>query len=278
MKKKALRTAALLTALVLIIGLGIFSNALVGNPVSRLLAKRTAESYLAGHYGDAGYVLEQVSYSFKEEGYLAYIRSPGSADLYFTLSLDMAGNLVWDHYESMVANGENTARRLSQDYRALTDSVFDSPAFPFTASIAFGELAFGDPPYDPAAPAQAGDPPAHRLPAAELEPDRLYDIRELGAQAGYLTVYIDDETVSVERAAEIMLEIKALMDECGAPFYAMNLVLQHPQPEPGTVRPEGRVEVMEFPGSDIYEDGMTARVEAANAAAAAYYAGMDREK
>ena len=46
MKKKVLKTAAFLTALCLTAGLGIFANALVGNPVSRLLAKRTAEAYL----------------------------------------------------------------------------------------------------------------------------------------------------------------------------------------------------------------------------------------
>lgn len=271
MKQKALKTAAFLTAAVLIIGLGAFANALVGNPVSRLLAKRTAEAYLAEHYGDTGFVLEEVSYSFKEGGYYAGICSPGSSDLYFSLSLDMAGHLVWDHYESMVASGQNTARRLSRDYRALTDSVFDSTAFPYRSGIAFGDLAFGDP--EVGAYGQA-----HTLPAADLEPDRLYDIRRLGAEAGYLTIYIDDETVSVERAAEIMLDIKALLDGSGIPFYAMHFVLQYPRPSEDAPRPEGRVEVIDFPSADMAEPGMAARVEAANAAAEAYYARMDGEK
>ena len=271
MKRKVLKTAAFLTAVVLISGLGAFANALVGNPVSRLLAKRTAAAYLAEHYGDTGFVLEEVSYSFKEGGYYATIRSPGSGDLYFTLSLDMAGHLLWDHYESMVASGENTARRLNQAYRALADSVFDSPAFPYTSDIAFGDLAFGDP--------EAGVyGQAHTLSPADLEPDRLYDIRKLGAQSGYLTVYIDDETVSVELAAEIMLEIKALLDESGIPFYAMHFVLQYPRPSEDAPRPEGRVEAIDFLSADIGEPGMTARVEAANAAAEAYYARMDGEK
>lgn len=79
MKRKVLKTAAFLTAVVLISGLGAFANALVGNPVSRLLAKRTAQAYLDGHYGDTGFVLEEVSYSFKEGGYYATIRSPAAA-------------------------------------------------------------------------------------------------------------------------------------------------------------------------------------------------------
>jgi len=274
MKQKALKTAAFLTAVVLISGLGAFANALVGNPVSRLLAKRTAEAYLAKNYGDTGFVLEEVSYSFKEGGYYATIRSPGSDDLYFTLALDMAGNLLWDHYENMVANGENTARRLSQDYRELTDSVFESPAFPYTSAIAFGDLAFGDP--EAGAYTQSGQ--VHRLSAEDLEPDGVYDIRKLGAEAGYLTVYIDDETVSVERAAEIMLDIKARLDACGIPFYAMHFVLQYPQPSEDAPRPEGQVEVIDFLSTDMKEPGMAARVEAANAAAEAYYTRMDGEK
>lgn len=274
MKRKVLKTAAFLTAVVLISGLGAFANVLVGNPVSRLLAKRTAQAYLDGHYGDTGFVLEEVSYSFKEGGYYATIRSPGSGDLYFTLSLDMAGHLLWDHYESMVASGENTARRLSADYRALTDSVFESPAFPYTSAIAYGDLAFGD--QEAGACTQAGQ--AHRLSPADLEPDRLYDIRRLGAEAGYLTVYIDDQTVSVERAAEIMLDIKALLDASGIPFYAMHFVLQYPQPSGDAPRPEGRVEAIDFLSADMEETGMAARVEAANAAAEAYYARIDGEK
>lgn len=274
MKQKIMKTAAFLAAVALIGGLGAFANALVGNPVSRLLAKRTADAYLSEHYGDTGFILEEVTYSFKEGGYYADIRSPGSDDLYFTLSLDMAGHLLWDHYESMVASGQNTARRLSQDYRELTDSVFESPAFPYRSDIAFGDLSFGD--REAGAYDQGGQ--VHTLSPADLEPDHLYDIRQLGAQAGALTVYIDDETVSVERAAEIMLGIKALLDESGIPFYAMHFVLQYPRPSEDAPRPEGRVEAIGFLSADIREPGMTARVEAANAAAEAYYAEMDQEK
>ena len=143
MKKKVLKTAAFFTALCLITGLAIFANALVGNPVSRLLAKRTAEAYLQENYRNTDFMLERISYSFKEGGYFAYIQAPGSTDRYFTLSMDMAGNLVMDRYESMVLSGENTARRLNQAYRDLVDSVLESPSFPFTIDIAFGDLAFG---------------------------------------------------------------------------------------------------------------------------------------
>ena len=253
MKKKVLKTAAFFTALCLITGLAIFANALVGNPVSRLLAKRTAEAYLQENYRNTDFMLERISYSFKEGGYFAYIQAPGSTDRYFTLSMDMAGNLVMDRYESMVLSGENTARRLNQAYRDLVDSVLESPSFPFTIDIAFGDLAFGD-----------------ILQAADLEPDRIYDVRELGAEAGQLTIYIDDETVRVDRAAEILLELKRMLEQGGGPFSTIDFVLQRPQPGDGP-RPEIRVEVIQFPCAEIYASGLAERIAEANNAAREYY-------
>lgn len=253
MKKKVLKTAAFFTALCLITGLAIFANALVGNPVSRLLAKRTAEAYLQENYRNTDFMLERISYSFKEGGYFAYIQAPGSTDRYFTLSMDMAGNLVMDRYESMVLSGENTARRLNQAYRDLVDSVLESPSFPFTIDIAFGDLAFGD-----------------ILQAADLEPDRIYDVRELGAEAGQLTIYIDDETVRVDRAAEILLELKRMLEQGGVPFSTIDFVLQRPQPGDGP-RPEIRVEVIQFPCAEIYASGLAERIAEANNAAREYY-------
>lgn len=260
MKKKVLKTAAFFTALCLITGLAIFANALVGNPVSRLLAKRTAEAYLQENYRNTDFMLERISYSFKEGGYFAYIQAPGSTDRYFTLSMDMAGNLVMDRYESMALSGENTARRLNQAYRDLVDSVLESPSFPFTIDIAFGDLAFGD-----------------ILQAADLEPDRIYDVRELGAEAGQLTIYIDDETVRVDRAAEILLELKRMLEQGGVPFSTIDFVLQRPQPGDGP-RPEIRVEVIQFPCAEIYASGLAERIAEANNAAREYHAVLDQEK
>ena len=45
MKKKVLKVLALILAIVLIIGIGLFANALVGNPVSKFLATKGAEEH-----------------------------------------------------------------------------------------------------------------------------------------------------------------------------------------------------------------------------------------
>ena len=46
MKKRVLKVAALVTAIMLIIGVCLFANSLVGNPISKALAKNTAEKYI----------------------------------------------------------------------------------------------------------------------------------------------------------------------------------------------------------------------------------------
>ena len=52
MKKKILKVLALIVAIALIIGIGRFANALVGNPVSKYLATKTANEYIAKTYSD----------------------------------------------------------------------------------------------------------------------------------------------------------------------------------------------------------------------------------
>lgn len=256
LSKRLPKAAALLAAVLLVFGLCMFANALVGNPVSKLLAKKTAKAYLAEHYAATDFIIERISYSFKDGNYYAHVTSPGSDDSYFTLSFDFGGHLLWDSYANMVESGENTMRRLNRAYRELTDSVFESSAFLFTSEIAFGDLELSEKP----------------------EADRLYNIPELGAKAGHLTVYVEDKEVSIERAAEILLEIRRLMNEGGAPFYSIDFVLQYPRAEEGGRRPEGQVEVRNFLCADIYESGMSERVKAANEAVIAYYMELDAEK
>lgn len=272
--KKALKIGAFLLAAALIVGLGAFANGLVGNPVSKMLVTNAAKAYLAENYADTDYILESVDYNFKDGDYYARMTAPGSLDRYFTVCFNSLGKFKWDFYERMVTNGSNTARRLGEQYRALTDSVFQSPSFPFTCDIAFGDLEPLEKDYE------AGrEPVAYGVDEKALQPDGIYDIKKLGAQAGHLVVYVDDETVTVQRAAEIMLEIKRLMDEGGAPFYAIDFVLQYPKPlEPGVQRPDERVQTMEFLYTDIYEDGMAERVKAANDAVNEYYDALDKEK
>jgi hypothetical protein len=272
MKKKILKIAAFIVAVALIAGLCWFANGLVGNPISKLLATNTAKQYLQDHHPDTDYQLDAVTFNFKFVCYNAYFSSPSSPDSSFTLMLGMDGKIVQDYYEAHVTNRENTARRLENEYRAAVGKVLDNPAFPYDCHIGYGELHFIPEEYK-----NESDVPSYALITNDLELDGIYDINELGAKAGALTIYIYDDTVSVERLAEIILDIKAMLDDSGVSFYVMDCVLEYPKPESGQWT-EGRVEVMEFLYSDIYEEGMVERVQTSNDAAREYYDEMDALK
>ncbi len=274
--KKWLKTGALVAALVLILGIGWFANALVGNPVSKWLAARTAEKHLEEVYGETDFVLERVAYNFKDGNYYVHIKSPTSEDSSFYLCMNMWGVLERDTYESRVLSGNNTADRLYMEYRDFTGTVFESPEYPFTSFITYGDLRVGfDTPYLP-----VGEdlPAAGYIVLEELVLDKQYDMKELGALAGRLVVYVEDDEVTVERAAEVLLELKQLFDDAGVTFYAIDFVLEYPRLEEGGTSKEGRVETQEFLYADIYEEGMIERVKAANEAANEYYEERDWEK
>ena len=272
MKKKILKIAAFVLALALIVGVCVFANSLVGNPISKLLATKTAEKYLEENHPGKDYQLDGVTFSFKLTCYYAYFSSPGSPDSSFSLMLGMDGKIIHDYYENNVLVGWNTARRLSDEYRAAVGKVLDNPTFPYQIDIGYGDLEFISEEYK-----NAPEVPDYALITNDLELDGIYDIGELGAKAGKLTVYIWDDTVSIERLAEIMLDMKKMLDDAGVRFYIMDCVLQYPKPEEGAWK-QDRVEVMDFLCSDIYEEAMAARVREANDAAKDYYNAMDAIK
>ena len=272
MKKKILKIAAFVVALALIVGVCIFANSLVGNPISKMLATNTAKQYIKENHPDMDYQLDGVTFNFKFVCYNAYFTSPSSPDSSFTLMLGMDGKIVQNYYEAHVIERGNTARRLEEEYRAAVGKVLDNPSFPYNSHIDYGELQFIQEEYRNA----EGVPP-YALITNELELDGIYDVNELGAKAGKLTIYVYDDTVTVERLAEIILDIKGMLDDAGVRFYVMDCVLEYPKPESGEWK-QGRVEVMDFLCSDIYEEGLVERVQASNNAAEDYYDEMDAIK
>ena len=270
MKKKHLKIAALVLALAIIAGLCLFANALVGNPVSKALATRAAKRHLADHYPT--YTLDQVGYSFKDGNYYAHLTDPAQIDGDFSLSITPTGKLRYDSYESRVLSGENTRSRLSMEYRDMVDAVLETPAAGLPLDFGFGDLecwsreTLGN-----------EDCPDYALITEELEVNGTYDVRVLGAQAGHLVYYLQEEEPSFERLAHWLLEIRRLMDAGGVPFVDVDLSIRYLRDE-NDRRPESDLYVLHFPYADIYEEGLLQRVEQANADAIAYYAEMDELK
>lgn len=274
MKWNPRKILALTAALVLIGGLAWFANALNGNPVSKMLAKSTAEQYLAEHYGDTDYYIDHISYSFKEGGYHAFVRSPSSMDTAFTLSLTMVGSLRGDTYED-VLSGWNTALRLDEEYRALADRVLEDPAFPYQCHIGYGRLEIY--PEELLSGPDASEVPPYALNQNELILDHLYDIPALGRQAGRLILSLEEEQVSFESTANIMLDLKVRFDEAGVPFAAMDLTLLPPRSEEGA-RPDGEIRVENFPCDEIVPDGLADHIRKADQELKDHYAKEDAER
>ncbi len=272
MKKRILKIAALVFAMVLIVGVCIFANGLVGNPISKAVATKTAEKHLEENYSDKDFEIERVFYSFKDGYYHAFIFSPSSIDSDFTILIDMWGKVRNDTYEDRVLSGGNTADRISKAYGEAVDKVLDSPAFPYNAHIGYGDFKFY-----PREHLKEHTVPEYALITEDLILDAFYDVNELGAEYGILTIYIEDNTVTVERLSKILLDIKTIFDNAGVKFYVIDCVLEYPKPEDGKRREE-RVEVMNFLYADIYEDGMVERVKASDEAAREYYDEQDAEK
>lgn len=257
-KKKILKITALAVAAALTVGLAFFANALVGNPVSKYLAKSSAQKHLEASYADKDYSIDRVMYDFKSGCYHAFIESTLSPDSSFSLTIDFGGNIIWDNYADRVEGRFNTSERINNEYRDAVDKVFDSQSFPYYTHISFGDILFVedvnlDQPY-------IAD---YAVRISELELDGYYDIGKLGKQAGELVVYIYDNDVSVEKLSEILLAIKDIMNRSGVEFKAIDCVLEPLKTEEGYeggYTGEERLEVEAFPYEDIYEKDMEKRV------------------
>ena len=267
--KKLLKTVAIILAIALVAIAGFFVVAFFGNPISKALAQNTAQKYVSATYGNTDYELGEVNYSFKDGYYYARVSSPSSIDTRFSLAIDAFGKLHHDYFSDYVTTGRNTISRLEADYRRAVEAVFQSESFPYDAHIAFGELV-----YVFEADREAYDVADYAIIVDELPLDVQYDVNALGTQAGKLTVYIWDDTVSAARLAEILLEIRTSFDGAGIGFRTINCVLEYPREE-NTLYEGDRFEVMDFAYSDISEEGLVERVEESNAAANRYYQEQD---
>ena len=276
MKKKVLKVLALVLAVILIIGIGLFANALVGNPVSKFLATKSANEYIKTTYSDKDFQIEEVTYDFKTGGYYARVTSPTSIDSHFSLSFDWMGKLIIDSYEE-VTSGWNTAKRINDDYDKKVDNVFENNEFPFFMHISYGNIEFTSEEYG-----EDSSIPEYAIYRETLEIDGIYDIDELGKKAGKLTIYIYNRDTSPEKLAEMLLNIKSVFDKSSVTFYAIDCVLEESKPEAsaegGVPKDPPRVEVMNFLYSDIYEEGLVERVKKANEEAIKYNEEQDKIK
>ena len=276
--KKLKRIVGITISIALLTGLLWFGNAMMGNPVSHALASKAAKAFLSDRFSGTDYQMERITYNFKDGRYHAFMVSPTSIDGDFSVSFSMLGEYCYDTYDS-VLDRWNTAQRLNSEYRKLTDTILKDPALPYDNtqihSIMFGELEIY--PREAIEDSNITDIPEYALTQDDLELNKIYDIKELGTQAGHLVLYVDNDIISIEEAARIMLDFRSMFDEAGIPFYAVDFVLRHPRTEDGPSDDE-EIRINDFLYHDIYEEGLTDRIEIGIKETAAYYAMLDQMK
>lgn len=276
--KKHFRIIGIVLVIAIIAVLIWFGNVMMGNPVSHTLASKAAISFLSDRFSGTDYQMERITYSFKDGRYHAFMVSPTSIDGDFSVCFSMLGEYCYDTFDS-VLDGWNTAQRLESEYRKLTDTILNDPALPYDNtqiySIMFGRLEIY--PREAFEDSNTTDVPEYAILLEDLELNKIYDIKELGAKAGHLILYVDNEVISVEETARIMLDFRSMFDKADIPFYAMDFVLRHPRTEDGQSDDE-EIRINDFLYQDIYEDGLTDRIEIAIEETAAYYAMLDQMK
>ncbi len=256
-------------AVLLAAGLVFFACAMFGNPVSEILVTKNAEKYISENWPDEGYVIEKIGYDFKTSDYYVEVKLEGSTDNHFTLYGGLNGKITFDTFDSAVKDKWNTAGRINDEYRKAVADAFGKEHFEFLCEIAFGDIAFAE-----SDCSEEEDVPEYAISLDSLILDGEYDIYEMGKNAGCLTVYVSDDEVSAEKLAEILLAVKKLMGGEKIGFRAINCVLEHKARE-GEDFSEERVEVMNFAFDDIYQEGLSERIEKADSEARAYYEKMN---
>ena len=269
------KTVKIILIIVVIAALafGLFVGAsFFGNPLGKAIAKRAATDYVAAEYGDTDYVIEDVSYDVKMGDYAALVTSPSSPDTVFHLHFSGWGKLNGNDYPYEVGNNFTTYRRVNGDYRDLVDQMLAAEYPPEHFFIAFGDLGF-----DMSREMEQFGIEDFTLPMSELVRDKTYDVRELGEQAGMLTIYAASEDITYAEAARVLLELKDNLDKHDIPFRTIDFVLEKPRKD-GVVSDEESINILYFPAAELDAEGLEERLEKAHQKTLDFYAVMDGEK
>lgn len=250
MNKMGTRIIAIIAMILMAAACG---TAILGNPVAKMLAQRGAERYLEAAYPGEDFYIDRLQYNSKTGRYEAKIQSRSSVDSHFDVGISKTGKVEFDTYESNVLSKWNTVNRICNEYSELAVPVLKTLNLKYTLEYTLATIEIS--PLE-----KNGNVPGFALRAEEIQIDGFYDIRELGKQAGVLTVGARDEHVSAEKAAEILLEMKKTMDNAGIPFYGICFSLSSPKADDGieVQRKEINVELIRY--EEICEDGFTDRL------------------
>lgn len=103
-----------------------------GNPISRLMAEKSATKYIETHYKDLDLNRDETFYNFKDGYYTVRLSSKKSKDTKFILGFDSFGKLKQNTYDSILFN---TEIRLLDELREYGATIQKKYNFPYEISL-----------------------------------------------------------------------------------------------------------------------------------------------
>lgn len=191
----------------------LLCDTFLGNPIACAAVRNHSRGYLAQQYPALELTVSDPRYDWYSGGYYdVAVTSPNSRDTHFYLHYDRLGRLTWDGYEDLVASGENTFARIYQEYSTGTQEVQRSLQDKLPVSVSFTLASDWPSIYDgynyPFYPEQ-------RIIISELIPDREYDIAELAAQYGNISLWGQTEEVSDAEICRLLRTLKEELEKAG---------------------------------------------------------------
>lgn len=191
---KWIRIAAGIGAVALIIILFWITIAFTGNPVSRILAVRSADEYIKEKYPDLEVEREDSYYEFKSGSYNVKYFKRKSKDIHFQIEMDYLARLKYDGYKEDVESKWNTRQRLDEEFSNYVENIIrENLNYDFNMVV---PSTFSDEEED----------------LSWLEIDMVFDLHDIPLEQD-LALYIYEEDRSWERLAQVMLEVDGLMEE-----------------------------------------------------------------
>lgn len=119
-------------AIIFIIIFAIFYLIFFGNPISRLVAERSATKYIEANYKDLDLNRDKAYYNFKDGYYIVRLRDKNSEDTKFYLGFDSFGKIKADTYDSILFN---TFIRLDNELSTYGKKLAKNYNFPYKISL-----------------------------------------------------------------------------------------------------------------------------------------------
>lgn len=106
--------------------------AFFGNPISRLMAEKSATKYIEANYKDLDLNRDRAYYNFKDGYYIVRLSDKNSEDTKFYLCFDSFGKIKADTYDSILFN---TFIRLDNELNDYGKSLAEEYNFPYKISL-----------------------------------------------------------------------------------------------------------------------------------------------